>query len=121
MAAITRGAPLDRLMRPLHQWVWSDVDRRLRKLLTFAQVETDGSNTVLWAYFVLTLLMVFVMWNWWRRARDQIMGGGILSGFARSPAKRWQARDKNRPLAGCIICIESARVSFPGRRCAAYR
>jgi rubrerythrin len=42
-----RSAPLDRLMRPLHQWVWADADRRLRKLLTFADVETDGGRDIL--------------------------------------------------------------------------
>jgi rubrerythrin len=34
-------------MRPLHHWVWSDSDRRLRKLLTFAEVETDGGRDIL--------------------------------------------------------------------------
>lgn len=34
-------------MRPLHHWVWSDTDRRLRKLLTFAEVETDGGRDIL--------------------------------------------------------------------------
>jgi hypothetical protein len=47
MAGVTRGAPLDRLMRPIHQWVWADADRRLRKLLTFAEVETDGGRDIL--------------------------------------------------------------------------
>src|SRR5262249_12464247 len=47
MAGVTRGAPLDRLMRPVHQWVWRDIDRRLRKLLTFADVETDGGRDIL--------------------------------------------------------------------------
>src|SRR5436190_8195119 len=47
MAGVTRGAPLDRLMRPIHQWVWADADRRLRKLLTFADVETDGGRDIL--------------------------------------------------------------------------
>ena len=27
---------MDRLLRPLHKWVWSDHDRRVRKLLIFA-------------------------------------------------------------------------------------
>src|SRR5690349_24960172 len=34
-------------MRPVHHWVWSDGDRRLRKLLTFAEVETDGGRDIL--------------------------------------------------------------------------
>jgi hypothetical protein len=42
-----RAAPVDRLLRPLHHWVWSDADRRLRKLLTFAEVETDGGRDIL--------------------------------------------------------------------------
>lgn len=47
MSGVTRGAPLDRLMRPVHQWVWADPDRRLRKLLTFGEVETDGGRDIL--------------------------------------------------------------------------
>ena len=47
MSSVTRSAPLDRLMRPVHQWVWGDVDRRVRKLLTFARVETDGGRDIL--------------------------------------------------------------------------
>jgi rubrerythrin len=34
-------------MRPIHHWVWSDTDRRLRKLLMFADVETDGGRDIL--------------------------------------------------------------------------
>jgi hypothetical protein len=54
MPGVTRGAPLDRLMRPVHQWVWADADRRLRKLLTFADVETDGGRDILRAAEVTT-------------------------------------------------------------------
>jgi rubrerythrin len=47
MSGVARGAPFDRIMRPVHQWVWADDDRRLRKLLTFADVETDGGRDIL--------------------------------------------------------------------------
>jgi hypothetical protein len=47
MHGMTKGTPLDRLMRPVHRWVWADTDRRLRKLLTFADVETDGGRDIL--------------------------------------------------------------------------
>src|SRR5213082_2249395 len=40
-------ARIDRLMRPVHRWVWGDRDRRVRKLLTFADVETDGGRDIL--------------------------------------------------------------------------
>src|SRR5258707_11077140 len=46
-SGMTGGTPLDRLMRPVHQWVWRDGDRRLRKLLTFGDVETDGGRDIL--------------------------------------------------------------------------
>src|ERR1051325_5877244 len=45
--AIERAAPIDRLLRPLHRWVWGDADRRVRKLLAFADVETDGGRDIL--------------------------------------------------------------------------
>src|SRR5262245_47371144 len=47
MSGVARSAPLDRLMRPVHQWVWADDDRRLRKLMTIAEVETDGGRDIL--------------------------------------------------------------------------
>jgi hypothetical protein len=42
-----RATPIDRLMRPVHRWVWGDPDRRVRKLLAFAEVETDGGRDIL--------------------------------------------------------------------------
>jgi len=45
--AVGRVAPIDRMLRPVHQWVWGDLDRRVRKLLAFAEVETDGGRDIL--------------------------------------------------------------------------
>jgi hypothetical protein len=45
--AVIRGTYLDRLLRPIHRWVWADSDRRVRKLLAFAEVETDGGRDIL--------------------------------------------------------------------------
>ncbi len=47
MAAGSRSAFLDRFLRPVHRWVWSDFDRRVRKLLLFGDVETDGGRDIL--------------------------------------------------------------------------
>src|SRR5436853_426573 len=44
---VARGAHMDRLLRPVHRWVWGDFDRRVRKLLAFAEVETDGGRDIL--------------------------------------------------------------------------
>ena len=34
----------DRLLRPVHRWIWGTADRRARKLLRFAQTEADGGR-----------------------------------------------------------------------------
>src|SRR6478609_4554589 len=47
MATAARSARMDRLLRPVHRWVWADSDRRVRKLLAFAEVETDGGRDIL--------------------------------------------------------------------------
>ena len=45
--AQTRGTVLDHMLRPLHRWVWGDFERRVRKLLAFAEVEGDGGRDIL--------------------------------------------------------------------------
>ncbi len=45
--SVGKAAPVDRLLRPVHRWVWGDFDRRVRKLLAFAEVETDGGRDIL--------------------------------------------------------------------------
>jgi hypothetical protein len=42
-----RAARVDRVLRPIHRWIWGDFDRRVRKLLAFAQVETEGGRDIL--------------------------------------------------------------------------
>ena len=45
--AVREGARVDRMLRPVHRWVWADFDRRVRKLLAFAEVEGDGGRDIL--------------------------------------------------------------------------
>jgi rubrerythrin len=40
------ATPLDRILRPIHRWIWSDRTRRIRKLLAFAEVETGGGRDI---------------------------------------------------------------------------
>ncbi|HEY6098502.1 MAG TPA: ferritin-like domain-containing protein [Anaeromyxobacter sp.] len=35
---------LERILRPVHRWVWRDAHRRARKLITFAATEADGGR-----------------------------------------------------------------------------
>src|SRR5713101_7784492 len=44
---LRQGVRIGRLLRPVHRWVWGDFDRRVRKLIAFAQVEGDGGRDIL--------------------------------------------------------------------------
>jgi len=71
-----------------------DLDRTLRtELGANYQVEVvpDYSGVFMLILLTVPLLFIFGSWLMFRRARDQIMGGGILSGFSKSPAKRYEA------------------------------
>src|SRR2546427_4633268 len=46
MPQIRRGR-VDRMLRPVHRWIWGDSERRVRKLLAFAEVEADGGRDIL--------------------------------------------------------------------------
>jgi hypothetical protein len=39
-----RPSRFDRLLRPIHTWVWDDPGRRARKLLRFAETEANGGR-----------------------------------------------------------------------------
>src|SRR3954452_14975644 len=39
--------PLDRMLAPIHRWIWRDHDRRVQKLLRFGETETDGGRGLL--------------------------------------------------------------------------
>src|SRR5471032_3076914 len=41
------GARVDRMLQPVHRWVWGDYDRRVRKLFAFAEVEGGGGRDIL--------------------------------------------------------------------------
>jgi cell division protease FtsH len=55
---------------------------------------TDGTAWVMFVYLGVTVLLFAGLWLMWRRTREQFMGGGFLSSFARSPAKRYEASKK---------------------------
>ena len=42
-----RPTAFDRMLTPLHRWIWSDTDRRVQKLLRFGETETDGGRDIL--------------------------------------------------------------------------
>ena len=54
----------------------------------------DNTGYMLAVYVLVTLLLFAGVWLMFRRTRDQVLGGGLLAGFAKSPAKRYQTGDK---------------------------
>ncbi|MCA9185065.1 MAG: AAA family ATPase, partial [Planctomycetales bacterium] len=49
-------------------------------------------NSALFVAFVsiiLPIIVLIVLWTMFRRTRDQLMGGGFLSGFSKSTAQRY--------------------------------
>src|SRR6184192_3837423 len=42
-----RATTFDRLMKPVQRWIWGDVERRVQKLVSFAETETDGGRDIL--------------------------------------------------------------------------
>lgn len=42
-----RPTAFDRMLTPVHSWIWSDTDRRVQKLLRFSETETDGGRDIL--------------------------------------------------------------------------
>ena len=55
---------------------------------------SDNTGLLLMVYFGLTLLLFAGVWLMFRRTREQFMGGGILGGFSKSPAKRYEQSDR---------------------------
>src|SRR5690349_9248954 len=49
-----RPTAFDRMLTPIHRWIWSDADRRVQKLLRFGETETDGGRDILRAAEVTT-------------------------------------------------------------------
>lgn len=58
-------------------------------------VPTDASKLSFFLLLGLFIVSVVAVWMILRRGRDQFMGGGFLSGFAKSTAKRFEPSDQN--------------------------
>jgi cell division protease FtsH len=57
--------------------------------------ENEPPSNALLIFYMLVLLIPLALfaffWFSYRRTRDQVMGGGFLSGFSKSPARRYEA------------------------------
>jgi cell division protease FtsH len=58
-----------------------------------ASEPSDSTGYMLGVYLLVTVLLFAAIWLMFRRTRDQVLGGGLLTGFAKSPARRYEAGD----------------------------
>jgi cell division protease FtsH len=91
------------------------VDHKLDdELLAAVKKDYDATepsdNAFLWmAVYVVVMVALFAgLWFMVRRTRDQFLGGGILAGFGKSPAKRYELGDK-RVTFGDVAGLEGVK------------
>ena len=65
-----------------------------QNVLVRAEPPSDNTGMLLFMWIFVTILLFAGIWMMFRRAREQFMGGGILSGFSKSPAKRYENSKK---------------------------
>ena len=66
---------------------------------TTVKQPTDGTGVLLGIYFLIPLLLMGAFYISMRRARDPLGGSGFLGNFTKSPAKRFNAEEKQTTFA----------------------
>ena len=76
---------------------WSRENQELNNLLTASgarydnAIEFDPTIPIFVLGMTMSVGLVVLFWLWVRRQQSQMMGGGFLSGFGKSPARRYEA------------------------------
>jgi cell division protease FtsH len=93
----TKNPQRERLEKNFTVQVVGEVDDHLRNFLlnNVAEVRSsrpfDFNELLTMAWLVLLVFLALSFWKFMRRTRDQVMGGGMLSGVTRSPARKYDA------------------------------
>ncbi len=96
VAADKQPAPIKKFQSTLPPQVGEEWLAQLRAKGIEIRAENPANYDDL--FFFLSLLglglLVLFAWNMMRRTRDQMMGGGMLGGVIKSPARRYDASDR---------------------------
>jgi cell division protease FtsH len=93
----------EKLRNHFRVWLLSDEYSRqqMNTLLAEKGVErnakpaNDSALITVWMIAILLPVVLFVfLWLSFRKTREQIMGGGFLSGFSKSPAKKYDSSEQ---------------------------
>jgi cell division protease FtsH len=73
-----------------------ELNKRLEEsgAIVSAQSTDTTQSLMMFFMFALPLIVIITIWMLYRRTRDQIVGGGFLSSFSRSTAKRYEPSDQ---------------------------
>ncbi len=82
---------------------------REKGILIDAQEPADNTLMVLILYLFVPMLLFVGLFVMLRRTRDQFMGGGILSGFSKSPAKRYDDTGKKPITFNDVAGLEGVK------------
>ena len=84
--------PPEDARRHLYDLLEQNKDRHKGRLQYDNRPPSDNLMMMIWLIAIFLPLGLFIFfWISYRRTRDQIMGGGFLTGFSKSPAKRYEA------------------------------
>jgi cell division protease FtsH len=72
---------------------WLNLLRR-KSVEIHAENPTNYDDIFFFVSLLGLALLVLFAWNMMRRTRDQMMGGGMLGGVIKSPARRYDANDR---------------------------
>src|SRR5580704_1429689 len=92
-----RSTAFDRMLTPVHRWIWGDAERRVQKLLRFGETETDGGRDILRAAELTSdsLLRRLYLEHAIDEFRHGVLfrqrAGTVLREFPRSSKPAWRA------------------------------
>lgn len=70
----------------------SDLSKRKVQIESTPTAVDNGTQLLIWIF--LPLGLVFILWTVMRRSSDPFSSGGMMGGFVRSPARRFEKSDK---------------------------
>ena len=71
----------------------SELDKKIPNW-TYSEPSDNSTLFMFLVSIALPVLLLVFFWVMIRRTRDQIMGGGFLSGFSKSPAKKYETQEQ---------------------------
>ncbi|MCX7385267.1 MAG: ATP-dependent zinc metalloprotease FtsH, partial [Planctomycetales bacterium] len=70
----------------------SDLSKKKVQIESTPTAVDNGTQLLIWIF--LPLGLVFILWTIMRRSSDPFSSGGMMGGFVRSPARRFEKNDK---------------------------